>query len=195
MGNNLKISAIIRTKNEDQWIGHCIQSLLDNFDKPEILIIDNNSKDQTIEIVNEFKEDKSLKSIDNRYTTIKTFEIPKYSPGSALNLGVAKSSNENILIISAHCVINSIDKEKLLKTSKIINVFLVIKYLFTEEKKYENVISGQISKINPVKIYSQTKKIDIFYIMLLLFIAKISYENPFDENLSGKKQILGQFDN
>ena len=104
VGNNLKISAIIRTKNEDQWIGHCIQSLLDNFDKPEILIIDNNSKDQTIEIVNEFKEDKSLKSIDNRYTTIKTFEIPKYSPGSALNLGVAKSSNENILIISAHCL-------------------------------------------------------------------------------------------
>ena len=39
------ISVIIRCRNEEQWIGHSIQSVIDNFDNPEIVIIDNNSTD------------------------------------------------------------------------------------------------------------------------------------------------------
>ena len=44
----MQISVIIRTRNESQWIGHCIQSLIDNFNKPEIVVIDNNSNDSQI---------------------------------------------------------------------------------------------------------------------------------------------------
>ena len=33
-----KISVIIRTKNEARWIGHAIQSVLDNLYKPEIIL-------------------------------------------------------------------------------------------------------------------------------------------------------------
>ncbi len=47
-------SVIIRTRNEEQWIGYTIQSVLDNLFKPEIIIIDNNSSDKTLEIVNQF---------------------------------------------------------------------------------------------------------------------------------------------
>ena len=36
-----KCSIIIRTKNEEQWIGHAIQSVLDHIKEPEIVIIDN----------------------------------------------------------------------------------------------------------------------------------------------------------
>ena len=43
-----QFSVIIRTKNEERWIGHAIQSVLDNLYKPEIIIIDNNSSDETI---------------------------------------------------------------------------------------------------------------------------------------------------
>ena len=35
------VSIIIRTKNEEQWIGHTIQSVLDHFEHPEIIIINN----------------------------------------------------------------------------------------------------------------------------------------------------------
>lgn len=188
MGNNLKISAIIRTKNEDQWIGHCIQSLLDNFDKPEILIIDNNSKDQTIEIVNEFKEDKSLKSIDNRYTTIKTFEIPKYSPGSALNLGVAKSSNENILIISAHCVINSIDKEKLLKNFKNYKCFFGNQIpVYRGKKIRKRYIWSNFKDKSCENLFSDQENRYFLHNAFAFYSKKFLIENPFDENLSGKE--------
>ena len=45
-----KISVIIRSKNEDRWIGHTIQSILDFLNKPEIIIVDNNSNDETANI-------------------------------------------------------------------------------------------------------------------------------------------------
>ena len=48
------VSVIIRTKNEERWIGHAIQSVLDNIHKPEIIIVDNFSKDSTLQIVNHF---------------------------------------------------------------------------------------------------------------------------------------------
>ena len=48
-----KITFIIRTKNEERWVGHAIQSVLDKVYRPEILIVDNNSKDKTIKIVKE----------------------------------------------------------------------------------------------------------------------------------------------
>ena len=46
--NKFSTSIIIRTKNEERWIGHAIQSVLDNISKPEIIIVDNNSTDKTI---------------------------------------------------------------------------------------------------------------------------------------------------
>ena len=56
------VSVIIRTKNEERWIGHSIQSILDKIYKPEIIIIDNNSTDKTLEIVNHFIQDPILSS-------------------------------------------------------------------------------------------------------------------------------------
>mgnify|MGYP000166403605 CR=1 FL=1 len=38
------ISIIIRNKNEAQFIGFTLQSCLDFFGKPEIIVLDNNSK-------------------------------------------------------------------------------------------------------------------------------------------------------
>ena len=57
-----KISVIIRCKNEERWIGHCIQSVIESLNKPEIIIIDNKSKDETLSIIKSFKEDPNLKN-------------------------------------------------------------------------------------------------------------------------------------
>ena len=86
-----QFSVIIRTKNEERWIGHAIQSVLDNLYKPEIIIIDNNSSDETIEIVKNFIEAPKLKNKTENYTNIKIFNIKNYSPGKSLNYGVKKS--------------------------------------------------------------------------------------------------------
>ena len=124
-------SVIIRTRNEEQWIGYTIQSVLDNLFKPEIIIIDNNSSDKTLEIVNQFSQDPLLNSNSSKYTKIKIFNIDNYSPGKALNLGVKKSSKKNILIISAHCILKKFNEEQILNSLKnIINFSFAYPFFF-----------------------------------------------------------------
>ena len=45
------VSVIVRTKNEEKHIGYCIQSITDFIGKPEIIIVDNDSTDNTIPIL------------------------------------------------------------------------------------------------------------------------------------------------
>ena len=106
----MKYSVIIRNRNEERYIGYCIQSLVDFLgDGVEIILVDNESTDDSIRIVNTFD-----------YLNIKKVDISKnnYTPGRALNLGVENCTNDYILIISAHCevvklnpteVINNLD--------------------------------------------------------------------------------------
>ena len=48
------ISIIVRNKNEAEFIGFTLQSCLDFFETPEIIIIDNNSSDDSLDIVQNF---------------------------------------------------------------------------------------------------------------------------------------------
>ena len=52
-----KVSVIIRNKNEEQWIGHAIQSVIDFIPEAEIVVVDNNSVDDSINIVRHFAKD------------------------------------------------------------------------------------------------------------------------------------------
>ena len=108
-----KISVIIRSRNEDRWIGHAIQSVLDFIYKPEIIIVDNNSIDETENIVRHFTQDPLLNDKKNKqYTKIKIIKIDNYTPGKALNMGVKKCSNPHLMIISAHCVLKKLNLKK-----------------------------------------------------------------------------------
>ena len=100
----MKYSVVIRNRNEERYIGHCIQSVVDFLgDNTQIIIVDNESTDNSIRIVNTFD-----------YLNINYLTIDKnsYSPGRALNMGVGQCENEITLIISAHCeIVEWIDKE------------------------------------------------------------------------------------
>tara|TARA_Y100000739_G_C20603668_1_gene464332 strand:+ start:233 stop:1534 length:1302 start_codon:yes stop_codon:yes gene_type:complete len=87
-----KISIIVRTKNEERWIGHCLKAIYkQNFPSFEVILVDNNSTDSTLEIAKRFP--------------IKRFlNIEKFLPGKAINLGIKASSGNLICCISAHCV-------------------------------------------------------------------------------------------
>ena len=116
--NNIKksdVSVIIRTKNEERWIGHTIQSVIDQLEKPEIIVIDNNSQDKTLDIVRHFIQEPKLSTTKNtnpNFTKIKILKVTDYTPGKSINYGVSKASNDYILIISAHCVLNKINMKK-----------------------------------------------------------------------------------
>lgn len=93
--NTKSVSIIIRTKNEAKWIGSCLKTLKNqNFDKSklEVIVIDNDSTDNTLEIVKKYK----IKLLKHN---------PKnYYPGYALNYGVKHAKKEIIVFLSAHCI-------------------------------------------------------------------------------------------
>ena len=90
--SKVSISIIIRTKNEEKWLGHCLKMISSqNFKNYEIIIIDNNSTDATLIIAKRFK-------------VKKIFNIKNFLPGKAINIGVKKSIGEFIVCISAHCI-------------------------------------------------------------------------------------------
>ncbi len=99
------ISIIIRNKNEAEFIGFTLQSCLDFFDKPEIIIVDNNSTDDSLDIVQNF----------NNRTEIKIKKIDMYKPGESINKGVKHASNEYILVLSAHTQIIQLDFDSIKK--------------------------------------------------------------------------------
>jgi len=88
----MKVSIIIRCKNEDDWIGHCLESVFaqthENF---EVIIVDNASTDNTLSIV-------------EQYPIKKVVHIEKYLPGLSINEGIRESTGEIISILSAHCI-------------------------------------------------------------------------------------------
>lgn len=95
------VSIIIPTRNEEKFIAKCLRSVL-NFDgidkiKYEILIVDGNSEDKTIEQVR-------LASEQNPKTEIHIIHNPKIFQAYALNLGIKQAQYDYILRLDAHSI-------------------------------------------------------------------------------------------
>lgn len=88
------ISVIIRTKNEEFWISHCLKAVFSQKlknQKLEVIIVDNYSSDNTINIASQFPISKIIK-------------LKKYLPGLSINKGIKASKGEFVSILSSHCV-------------------------------------------------------------------------------------------
>lgn len=87
-----EISIIIRAKNEERWIGHCLamvyKQTLRDF---EVVVVDNKSDDRTLEIAKKYPIDHFI-------------NIDEFLPGRALNKGILASNGKFIVCLSAHCV-------------------------------------------------------------------------------------------
>ena len=85
------ISIIIRTKNEERWINHCLSNIATQKMKDyEIILVDNDSDDNSVEIAKKF--------------TTKIINVTDFRPGKAINDGIRASSGKYIVIISGHCI-------------------------------------------------------------------------------------------
>ena len=87
------ISIIVRTKNEERWIGQCLRRVLNQTIKDiEIILVDSLSTDKTV--------DRAQQVCD----AIKVVEIKHYRPGLALDEGIRVSRGEFLVCLSAHCL-------------------------------------------------------------------------------------------
>lgn len=94
------VSIIIPTRNEEKYIGLCLNSVIANAyqkDKIEILVIDGMSEDRTRELVKEYVR---------KYSYIKILDNPNKIKSNALNIGIKKATGDYILIIDGHTVIS-----------------------------------------------------------------------------------------
>lgn len=90
----IETSIIIRTRNEEKWLGHILEILFNQTYKNfEVILVDSGSSDKTLEIARRFP--------------VKIFEISQkdFSYPYALNYGISKSEAlKFIVIISGHSI-------------------------------------------------------------------------------------------
>lgn len=172
------ISIIIRNKNEAEHIGLAIQSVIDNFNKPEIIIMDNNSTDDSLDVVNLF----TLKN------NITIHNISNYSPGRSINQGVKKCSYETILILSAHSQITKMDINYVTEALKD-NVAIFGKQIpiYRGKKITPRYIWSHFGDKETVNMFSPIEKRQFLHNAFCFYNKKHLLENPFDEKLIGKE--------
>lgn len=124
--NNLKVSIIIPCRNEEKFIGECLDSIIANDypkDKLEILVIDGLSEDRTREIIKRYIE---------QYPYIKLLNNSKKYTPFAFNIGIKQAKGEAIILMGAHAIYSKdyISKSiKYLKEYEAYNVGGVVKIL------------------------------------------------------------------
>ena len=89
---NLAVSLVIRAKNESKWLWRCLKAIERQSLRPlEIILVDNESFDMTIQVAEAFGVQRII-------------SIGEYSPGRALNQGIAEARGSVVAILSAHCI-------------------------------------------------------------------------------------------
>tara|TARA_Y100001963_G_C6703570_1_gene410749 strand:- start:22 stop:657 length:636 start_codon:yes stop_codon:yes gene_type:complete len=173
----MKCSVIIRNKNEERWIGHAIQSAVDFIDNPEIIIVDNNSTDNSRRVVSTFD-----------YLDIKTHNIDNYTPGKSLNSGIELATNDNILILSAHCVMTECNLKKiaeLLKEHKAVWGKQIP--IWNGKKINRRYVWSNFKDEDDVNYYCKEEDRPFLHNALCFYNKQFLLEHPFNEKLSGKE--------
>lgn len=168
-------SIIIAARNEEKNIETCLLSVIAAIKKSasnsEIIVIDDNSTDATLQIIKKFELDYSFISI------IELATLKQQTKKSALISGVAKAKNNWLLFTDADCRVNEdwlIDFEKETANSKI------------------KMCAGPVTILPNVSFLSAFQSLDMFS-MAGTSCAAIAIKKPLmcnGANLAVKKEIF-----
>lgn len=175
----MEVSVIIRNRNEEEHIGFAIQSIIDHFKDPEIIIVDNNSTDDSMKVV----------SLFDRYN-IKEYSIKgNYTPGKALNFGIKQSSNDIILILSAHAQITTLNIEMLNRWFRQghVAVFGNQTPIYKGKRISKRYIWSHFTNNITENLHSDIEDRYFLHNAFCFYKKDFLLENPFDEDLSGKE--------
>lgn len=85
------VSIILRSWNEEKWIGACLSAIFkQDYKNFEVILVDNMSTDQTVKKARQYP--------------VHIVSIDDFLPGKAINLGIRKSKGDFIVCLSAHCI-------------------------------------------------------------------------------------------
>ncbi len=177
-GSMDNISIIIRNKNEEQHIGYAIQSCLDFFEKPEIIIVDNDSSDNSLDVVMFFNDRTDIKIINNK----------NYTPGKALNIGVKNASRDYVMMLSAHSQILKLDFKSIKKNlDNYIAIFGKQIPIYMGKRITPRYIWTHFNNEETINMYSNLENRYFFHNAFSVF-KKSTLENfPFDEMYGSKE--------
>ncbi len=185
------ISVIIRNKNEARWIGHAIQSTLEHFDNPELVIIDNNSTDESLEIVRGFRHDPILEPSIRHYCDVVISGIDNYTPGKALNKGISLATNPFICIMSAHTVIKDFNSNYIsMMLQKYPCIFGKQVPIYRGKKITPRYLWSHFEDEDVVNMYSSLENRYFLHNAFALYKKEILLEYPFDEQIFGKEDRI-----
>jgi glycosyltransferase involved in cell wall biosynthesis len=92
--SGMKASIVIRSKNEERFIGSVLQQVLEQefADPYEVIVLDSGSQDRTLDIVRRFP------------VRLEMIPPEQFTFGAALNRGAVFARGEYVVFLSAHCV-------------------------------------------------------------------------------------------
>lgn len=134
----IKVSVLVPAYNVEKYIGKCIESILNQSLKEiEVIIINDGSKDKTLEIIKEYeKKDKRIIVIDKENGGV----------GTARNEGLKISRGEYILFLDSD---DWIEKDYLEKT-----------YNYGKENSLDMVVTDFYKEMKDKKSYKEDLKLE-----------------------------------
>jgi len=168
-----EISLIIRTHNEEKWIGECLRGVIkQTLDDFEIVLVDNLSTDKTVE--------KAL----NIYPNLEVVQIDDYLPGRALNQGVRAASGDFFVCLSAHCI--PVDRTWLASLRRNFQEFDDVAGVYGRQIPIES--SDPVDKRDLLRTFGPEKRIqtqDTFFHNANSMVRRAIWEeHPFDEEVT-----------
>ena len=177
------VSVIIRNRNEQEFIGFAIQSVIDNIPNAQIIIADNNSTDESLNIVSLFDNDISVINIDD------------YTPGKSLNVATTLCKHDIILILSAHAQIVNFDIELVnFKLKSNAAVFGNQIPIYKGKRIIKQAIWTHFIDTECINMFSHLENRPFLHNAFCVYNKKDLLETPFDETLSGKEDRWWAFD-
>jgi len=177
------VSIVVRTKNEERWIAHCLEMLYDqDYQDFEVILVDNESDDYTVEVA-------------KRYPLANIINIKNFLPGLAINEGVRASSGKYIVCLSAHCV--PVDRSWL---SNLIRNFETDDIAGAYGRQIPVSFTDDVDKRDLLIVFGQDKRVqekDYFFHNANSIIRRDVWDkHPFDESVTNiedrvwAKQVL-----
>ena len=138
-----KISIIVPVYGVEKYIHKCISSIINqSFDDFELIVINDETKDNSIEIIKENFNDKRIKIFDKK----------NGGAASARNLGIDKANGDYIFFVDSDDYIEKNTLEEMYNKAIEDNVDLVICDYY---KLYEN---GEIEAVKMIPHYNKTNQ-------------------------------------